>query len=94
MNAVALCAPFEGMARTAEAICEQFEKPIVIETGDLQDGLRKSRTLVEQGTQVIISRGGTAKLLKQALTVPIVEIEVTPYDILRSCSELRIVTGG
>jgi transcriptional regulator with PAS, ATPase and Fis domain len=89
MNAVALCAPFEGMARMAAAICEHFDKPIVVETGDLQEGLRKSRQLVERGTRIIISRGGTAKLLRQALPVPIVEIEVTAYDILRSLQKVE-----
>ena len=90
MNAVALCAPFEGMAQAARTICRTFEKPILIETGDLQEGLRKARTLVEQGTQVIISRGGTARLLKQSLPVPVVEIEVTAFDILRDQKELRL----
>lgn len=89
MNAVALCAPFEGMARAARAICRTFEKPILIETGDLQEGLRKARTLVEQGTRVIISRGGTAQLLKQSLPVPVVEIEVTAFDILRALQKVE-----
>ncbi len=79
---VALIAPYPEMAELAETIVKEFEKPIAIEVGDLQEGLNKGRLLVEKGTEVIISRGGTAQLLKRELTIPIVEIQVTTYDIL------------
>jgi transcriptional regulator with PAS, ATPase and Fis domain len=82
VSPVALIAPYEGMAEMAKEICREFEKPLLIEVGDLQEGLEKGRLLVEKGTEVIISRGGTAQLLKQELTIPIVEIQVTTYDIL------------
>ncbi len=79
---VALIAPYPEMAELARTIVKEFEKPILIEVGDLQEGLKKGRLLVERGTEVIISRGGTAQLLKQELMIPIVEIQVTTYDIL------------
>ena len=57
---VALIAPYPEMAELARTIAKEFEKPILIEVGDLQEGLKKGRLLVEKGTEVIISRGGTA----------------------------------
>ncbi len=47
---VALIAPYPEMAELARAIVQEFERPIAIEVGDLQEGLRKGRLLVEQGT--------------------------------------------
>lgn len=82
MDPVALIAPYEGMAEMAKEICKGFEKPIAIEVGDLQEGLKKAKNLMGRGVEVIISRGGTAQLLKQELMNPIVEIQVTTYDIL------------
>ena len=79
---VALIAPYPEMSDLARTIVRKFEKPILIEVGDLQEGLKKGRGLVEKGTEVIISRGGTAQLLKQELMIPVVEIQVTTYDIL------------
>jgi len=35
MIPVALIAPCEAMAETAREICKKFEKPILIEVGDL-----------------------------------------------------------
>ena len=88
MDSVALIAPYEGMAEMAKGICKEFEKPIAIEVGDLQEGLKKAKNLMERGVEVIISRGGTAQLLKQELVIPIVEIQVTTYDILRALQKI------
>ena len=88
MNPVLLIAPFEEMATIAGEICKEFGKPVTIEVGDLQEGLKKGRLWVERGTEVIISRGGTAQLLKQELLIPVVEIKVTAYDILRALQKI------
>lgn len=82
MKTVGLIAPYQEMAEIAREICKEFEKPIVVEVGDLQEGLKKGQLLVEDGVEIIISRGGTAQLLKRELRVPVVEIKVTAYDIL------------
>jgi len=57
--------------------------------GDLKEGLRKGRELIERGVEVIISRGGTAKLLKEQLPIPVVEIQVTAYDILGALQKVK-----
>lgn len=85
---VALIAPYPEMAELAKEISKEFEKPIIIEVGDLLEGLRKGHFLVEKGVEIIISRGGTAQLLKQELNVPIIEIKVTAYDILRALQKV------
>ncbi|MBM4348185.1 MAG: AAA family ATPase, partial [Deltaproteobacteria bacterium] len=86
---VALMAPYPEMAELAREICKEFEKPIVIEVGDLKEGLRNGTLLVEKGVEVIVSRGGTAKLLKERLSIPIVEIKVTAYDILGALQKVK-----
>ena len=86
---VALIAPYPEMAELARVICKEFEKPIEVEVGDLQEGLKKGKLLLEKGVEVIISRGGTAKLLKEYLNIPIVEIKVTAYDILGALQKIQ-----
>ncbi|MCX8119160.1 MAG: sigma 54-interacting transcriptional regulator [Desulfobacterota bacterium] len=85
---VALVAPYPEMAELACTLIAEFERPIAIEMGDLQEGLRKGHLLVEKGTEVIISRGGTAQLLKRELSIPIVEIQVTTFDILTALQKI------
>ena len=79
---IALIAPYQEMAELAKTLLKEFEKPILIEVGDLQEGLKKGHQLVEEETEVLISRGGTAQLLKSELKIPVVEIQVTAYDVL------------
>lgn len=86
---VALMAPYPEMASLARTMIKEFDRPILIEVGDLQQGLRKARELLGQGIEVIISRGGTAKLLKDHLNIPVVEIKVTAYDILRALQKVK-----
>lgn len=87
---VALIAPYPEMASLARTMIKEIGRPILIEVGDLQQGLRKSKELLVKGVEVIISRGGTAKLLKDHLSVPIVEIKVTAYDILGALQKVKI----
>ena len=55
-------------------------------TGDLEEGVKIAQRLVNENESydVMISRGGTAELLKQKLTMPVVEITFSVYDILRA----------
>ncbi|UCE75157.1 MAG: sigma 54-interacting transcriptional regulator [Methanomassiliicoccales archaeon] len=92
MNSIALIAPYQEMAEIAGELRKEFQKPIVIEVGDLQEGLRKGQLLVERGVEVIISRGGTAQLLQAGLRIPVVEIKVTAYDIIGALQ--RVQTRG
>lgn len=86
---VALIAPYPEMASLARTMTKEFDKPILIEVGDLRQGLQKAKELLDKGVEVIISRGGTAKLLKQHLNIPIVEIKVTAYDILGALQKVK-----
>lgn len=86
---VALIAPYPEMASLAKTMIKEFDRSILIEVGDLQQGLQKAKELLGQGAEVIISRGGTARLLKDHLNIPIVEIKVTAYDILRALQKVK-----
>jgi len=86
---VALMAPYPEMAGLAKEICRDFDQPMIIAVGDLQEGLRKGKELVKKGVEVMISRGGTAKLLKEHLSIPIAEIKVTAYDILGALQKVK-----
>lgn len=85
---VVLVAPYRGMADRAREVCRDFDRLISIEEGDLQVGLDRARDLVNRGAEVVISRGGTAKLLRSHLSVPVVEVKVTAYDLLEALQKV------
>ncbi len=52
--------------------------------GDLQQGVELAKRNFYNDYDAIVSRGGTAQLLQRALDLPVVEIAVTPFDIMRA----------
>ena len=80
-----LIAPYPDLyERAAEVTAESYENTIV-EQGDLQIGLQKAIEIIDSNdVDVVISRGGTASLLKQHLHKIVIEIRVTGYDLLRA----------
>jgi transcriptional regulator with PAS, ATPase and Fis domain len=83
---IVLIAPYEDMYAAAQRIV-QDEKycGIGVVQGNLREGLDQAIRAVESRAQVVISRGGTYRLIKQVnLGVPAVEIRFSPFDLLES----------
>ncbi len=76
-------APYEGMKQLMEAAVKDYPQieltPFV---GDLEHGLAIARQNFHGNYDVIISRGATARILRESLPLPVVDIEISMYDIL------------
>lgn len=85
---VLFVAPFKDLADLAqEVVKERFGKEqglIQIVKGDLQESIASVRQAVEDGVEVIVSRGGTANLIEKKVNIPLVRIQVTVTDVLRA----------
>lgn len=82
VRVLAIC-PYPGMApllREAAAAYPQIA--LTIEVGDLAQGLERAQKGFHANFDVIISRGGTAQLLQQKISLPVVEITTSVYDVL------------
>ncbi|MBQ9265274.1 MAG: sigma-54-dependent Fis family transcriptional regulator [Clostridia bacterium] len=78
-------APYDAMAASLSRTAEAFPG-ILLEayTGDLQEGVDIMRQMGTENYDAIISRGGTADLLRAATELPVIEIPVSVYDVLRT----------
>ncbi len=76
-------APYEGMKQLMETVVREFPQieltPFV---GDLAQGLAIARQNFHGNYDAVISRGATARIIREALPLPVVDIEITLYDIL------------
>ena len=52
--------------------------------GDMDQGVEIAKYHENEDYDVIISRGATAHLLKEAVRVPVLSVGFSPYDILRA----------
>ncbi|TWH45752.1 sigma 54-interacting transcriptional regulator [Sporomusa sp. KB1] len=94
---IAIIAPMTNIVDAAkEALAKQdfnWRGEIEIIPGLLEIGLEQAYQAVKRGVDVIISRGGTATLIANHVDVPVVEIQVTAFDILRALKSVGHVSG-
>lgn len=84
-------APYENMKRVmGELAAEYPQMELTIFVGDREAGLEIARENFHGNYDVVISRGATAAMLKKELPLPVVEIEISTYDLL--CA-LRLAGG-
>lgn len=78
-------APYESMRTVMLETVKEFEEiDLTVFVGDLVQGVLIAQDNFYNDYDIIVSRGGTASMLKERLNLPIVEIEVSPLDILRA----------
>lgn len=87
MNKVKLLAiaPYEGLAEILRSISmKRDDVMLTIEVGDLSEGVQLAKKHADENFDAIISRGGTAELLRAAVEIPVIEISISVYDVLRA----------
>ncbi len=94
---ICLIAPFASMKKLAdEVILErdpEWHGNVEVALGDSQAGLEQARLAMERGAEVLISRGGTALLIAEQVSVSVVQIQVTALDILRTIKQVGVSLG-
>jgi PAS domain S-box-containing protein len=84
-----LITPFRQLYRLAKEIASQYDD-VEVKLAYLDEAVKVARDGVENGVEVIISRGGTYLNLERCgLGVPLIEIPVEPYDILDAIHKAR-----
>jgi transcriptional regulator with PAS, ATPase and Fis domain len=86
-------APYEMMAAALSRCAEDYPGVrLDTFTGDLEEGLEILRTVDLSRYDAIISRGGTADMIQQLAEIPVIEVPVRVYDILRTINLARNYT--
>ena len=79
---IAFIAPFERISVAAQSIIDASDYPAKVYQGDLHEGVRAARRAISDGAKIIISRGGTARLIRQQLDVEVIEVEASMQRVL------------
>lgn len=84
MNLKILCiAPFTDLAKSIRQVSSEYENiECDIYIGDLEQGRKIVKNLDIKDYDIIISRGGTAELIREHTNIPVIDIEISIYDIL------------
>lgn len=85
--------PYEGLKDLFLEVNKEIRKEMDVYVGDLSEGLAIAKSLEHRNYDVIISRGATAQLLQKHFSIPVMEIQMTGYDILRTLTLLNGFSG-
>jgi transcriptional regulator with PAS, ATPase and Fis domain len=99
INALAIM-PYEGLYEMMKDIAvDMTDFHLDIELGNLEEGAAIAKNAENVGYHVIISRGGTASMIQEVVSIPVIDIQVSGYDMLRiltlvkGFSEKAVIVG-
>lgn len=90
MKRLLVIAPYPGLRDLFLEVNRELGKDLRLEIGDRWKGVEIAKELESAGFDVIISRGATASLIRKHCRLPVVEVKISGYDILRT---LTLVKG-
>lgn len=94
MIKVLLIAPYPGLAETTKKVNTPDDIQLDVKIANLEEGVRAAQIAEKQGYELIISRGGTATMIQNAVSIPVVHIDITGYDMLRVFTLIRGIKKG
>ncbi|MDM5338206.1 PrpR N-terminal domain-containing protein [Fictibacillus enclensis] len=86
-------APYEGLKELLINQANEEDVNIVAEVGDLKQGLALAKNAVNNDVDIIISRGLTSELIQHELSIPVVDVIVSGYDMLRVLTLVKDYPG-
>ncbi len=88
---VLLIAPYPEMEPVALEVAREFrDMDLTVLVGDLESGLAATLSSYHANYDVIISRGGTAQVLEEQISLPVIEIELSALDVMRQIRALKL----
>ena len=86
--------PYEGLLEMMKDISQEIEDiELHIELGNLYEGVAIAKNAENKGYHVVISRGGTASMIQEAVSIPVIDIQVSGYDVLRILTLVKGFSG-
>lgn len=80
---IALISTYSDMARVFRNVAEKEGYNPLVFLATLGEAAEIAKK-IEPQADVILSRGGTAEYIKDAVDIPLVSIPITPFDVMRS----------
>ena len=89
MAEIVFISPYQELTNTVNRVIEKYQiTNMEVLEGNLDQGLILAQKAVNEGATIVISRGGTYKLLKSKLHTIVLELKLTIFDIENSIGTL------
>lgn len=81
---IIIIAPYPELSAIANKVVKNIGMSIETVSGELREGVMIAEMARKRGKEIVISRGGTAQVIREQVGLPVIEIEVSGYDLLRA----------
>ncbi|MCM3089890.1 MULTISPECIES: sigma 54-interacting transcriptional regulator [unclassified Cytobacillus] len=90
MSEMAILTPIDGLIQVSREAAKKTGEEVAIKKVSFRNAVESAKELEKNGTEVIISRGTMAlKLIESDIDLPVVQIPITGYDLLRTIKEAQ-----
>lgn len=90
MKEIAFIFPYAGKQEHVESLLAKHRNEIIFAAGARKAGVEKARELIEKGVEVIISRGETGRMIRDAFPeILVVVIPITGIDLAMALDECK-----
>lgn len=94
MSKIAMIVP-KDLLVTARIAAGNFDDSIMVLEGTMGKGVEAARKAEQEGYDAIIARGGTLALIKSSgISIPTIDVPITPLDIFTAFSEAEKISGS
>lgn len=83
-NPIVMISPYPELSYFADQVSREMSFPVKIVEEVLERGVRVARELEKENVDCIISRGATGILIKNNVSVPVILVQITTFDILQA----------
>ncbi len=91
---ILVVAPYEGLRELVLSMADSLDDITVnVVSGDMECGVESTLDIGFSQYDVIISRGGTATMIKQCVLTPVVSIDISSYDFIRAIALCKGFSG-
>ncbi len=95
MKEIVVVAPFSSMSEvTRRVVAENGFANVDILQADPENVVELTRSAIDAGAKVLISRGGFYETMKSGFAIPVVEVKVTAFDLIETFKEVKATSEG
>ncbi|WP_370223147.1 sigma 54-interacting transcriptional regulator [Cytobacillus sp.] len=90
MSEIAILTPIDALIQVSKEAAEKTGEDVAIRKVTFRNAIAAAKEFEKAGAEVIISRGTMGlKLIESDLSIPVVQIPITGYDLLRTIKEAQ-----
>lgn len=90
MSEIAILTPIDALIQVSKEAAKKTGEDVAIRKVSFRNAIAAAKEFEKAGTEVIISRGTLGlKLIESDLGIPVVQIPITGYDLLRTIKEAQ-----